>query len=1386
MSVTANALHRLLVRFVSSCGLCFSRVSGIGGAVSPHLLASLAAPTGLARGNGGAESTHRRKAFWIPALTSILSLAASVQSHAVVVFTQNFNAGAPGWTTQFNSGSSFLWHTTTTGSRDGTQHYWCGSESTGNFDFGLVQQGVVSPSFNLSGYSAATLTFWETISTENLSNYDRCYVQASINGGISWTDVRPYAYQTSGWIFRSYSMNAFVGQSNVQLRFYFDTVDGVANNFSGWHFDDVVVDGTASVLPPVVVTSPASGVGVSVATLNGTVNPRGAATNARFRYGTDATLAVGTDTGLQAVGSGSTALPISQALTGLSAHTLYYYRATASSSSGTVNGSILNFTTGNTAPTAPNQGIFATTGDARVYTITFPSPDADGDVVTLASVTPGPHLTVNTIVGSVVTFTADSNYAGPTALSYTVSDGFGGTAGGTINVTVTDNDAPTAFCQNVTVSLDAFGNGLTTAAAVNNASTDNIGVTGLALSQTNFTCANLGPNSVILTVTDAAGNFATCNATVTVVDQIDPTLTCPPPVTVQCPFQNPPPNPASLTALDNCDTNPAVTHVTDVVTGGMQPCNYVITRTYMAVDDSGNDTTCEQVITVNDTLGPVITQPASNLTVECDGNGNLAQLANWLNTHGGGTALDNCSGVTWSHDFTGLSDDCGATGSASVTFTATDACGNNIGSTTTAAFTIVDTQGPLITIANAVVEYGSSILPAATGTATALDTCSGSRPVTWVDVSDVWNDIGCGALGMQVVHVITRRWSATDACGNLSTHDQIITVRDTRVPRISLLTLPEVDIECSMTAMTPVPVVTPAPEGTTRIPATLDNPAPVPAEMTYVDVTNLVSSCAYTVTRTWTATDDGCNTAIFVQTINVRDTLRPTVKAPPTALVPHGGSLATNQLGVATAVDACDASPAISYADVTNSVGCAYNLDIVRTWTAVDDCGNTHTANQLIRVRDTVAPVFATQPPDAGVECGSPTDPAATGTPTATDNTPSAVSLSHRDDVNPASCPSRRVITRTWTALDACGNASTHVQTITVVDSAAPVLVLPADAVVELGASTSPAATGTAVATDVCDNWVTVTFTNTVDLMVSPPEVMLIVRTWTAVDDCGNVATGDQEISVVDTTPPMVSWPLDTVVPFGGDTSPATTGSPSATDNSGSTGSTFTDSSPPQQSQILVVTPPPETGGCPPEQVILREWTVSDASGNKVTHVQMITTTDGNAPSITQHPEDLTVAPGAPATFTVTAAGCGLSYQWTRNGVEVPGATGSSCTVIAGPGDNGAQYACRVRTSLTVVSRSAVLWVQGSIDFDAPVAPTLEVRMSEANPGALLFSFTTELGYLYYLQATSDASGGEWLNLADPVPGDGGVVEIEVSSGETANTMFRLLALPNIESGAQP
>ena len=80
------------------------------------------------------------------------------------------------------------------------------------------------------------------------------------------------------------------------------------------------------------------------------------------------------------------------------------------------------------------------------------------------------------------------------------------------------------------------------------------------------------------------------------------------------------------------------------------------------------------------------------MVVECDGQGNTDQFEAWLADNGGAEASDECSEVVWTFEVTPLTDDCGATGTATAVWTATDDCGNF--STTTATFTIEDTTAP--------------------------------------------------------------------------------------------------------------------------------------------------------------------------------------------------------------------------------------------------------------------------------------------------------------------------------------------------------------------------------------------------------------------------------------------------------------------------------------------------------------------------------------------------------------------------------------------------------------------------------------------------------------------------------------------------------------------
>jgi hypothetical protein len=99
----------------------------------------------------------------------------------------------------------------------------------------------------------------------------------------------------------------------------------------------------AFALSPAVETLPASSVAEKGATLNGKVNPNGAETKAYFEYGT--TTSYGSKTAEVNVGSGTTTLARSEAVSGLSPNTVYHYRIVASNSFGSSQGADQTFTT---------------------------------------------------------------------------------------------------------------------------------------------------------------------------------------------------------------------------------------------------------------------------------------------------------------------------------------------------------------------------------------------------------------------------------------------------------------------------------------------------------------------------------------------------------------------------------------------------------------------------------------------------------------------------------------------------------------------------------------------------------------------------------------------------------------------------------------------------------------------------------------------------------------------------------------------------------------------------------------------------------------------------------------------------------------------------------
>jgi hypothetical protein len=114
---------------------------------------------------------------------------------------------------------------------------------------------------------------------------------------------------------------------------------------------------------------------------------------------------------------------------------------------------------------------------------------------------------------------------GITVIRWNVNDNLGNAAVEVIQtVTVEDKTAPTVVTKNITVQLNAAGNATIVVADVNNGSMDACGTITLTLDKTSFSCANVGANTVTLTVTDKNGNVAIKTAIVTVEDKIAPVV----------------------------------------------------------------------------------------------------------------------------------------------------------------------------------------------------------------------------------------------------------------------------------------------------------------------------------------------------------------------------------------------------------------------------------------------------------------------------------------------------------------------------------------------------------------------------------------------------------------------------------------------------------------------------------------------------------------------------------------------------------------------------------------------------------------------------------------------------------------------------------------------
>ena len=370
--------------------------------------------------------------------------------------------------------------------------------------------------------------------------------------------------------------------------------------------------------------------------------------------------------------------------------------------------------------------------------------------------------------GDVLNYTVDN--AGPFTVgnhnvTLTVSDGeYSHSCVAT--VTVTDITAPVAIAQNVTVQLDASGNGSTTAALVDNGSSDACGVASMTINNATFTCANVGSNNpVTLTVTDVNGNVSTASAMVTVVDAIAPVAIAQN-VTVQLDASG---NGSTTAALVDNGSSDACGVASMTINNSTFTCANVGSNnpvTLTVTDVNGNVSTASAMVTVVDAIAPVAI--AQNVTVQLDASGNGSTTAALVD-NGSSDACGVASMTINNATFT-----CANVGSNNpVTLTVTDVNGNV--STASAMVTVVDAIAPVAIAQNVTVQLDAS----GNGSTTAALVDNGSSDACGVASMTINNaTFTCANVGSNNPVTLT----VTDVNGNVSTASAMVTVEDNIAP----------------------------------------------------------------------------------------------------------------------------------------------------------------------------------------------------------------------------------------------------------------------------------------------------------------------------------------------------------------------------------------------------------------------------------------------------------------------------------------------------------------------------------------------------------------------------------------------------------------------------
>ncbi len=484
------------------------------------------------------------------------------------------------------------------------------------------------------------------------------------------------------------------------------------------------------------------------------------------------------------------------------------------------------------------------------------------------------------------------------------------------------------------------------------------------------------------------------------------------------------------------------------------------------------------------------------------------------------------------------------------TYTITDLCGNN--NSVTQTFNIDDTTDPSIngSIAETDIEGCSTIdLPAAVNTVAALEALG----VTIADNCALDADLILthldGAPAGTCPVVIVRSYTVTDPCGNFTTVDQTFNIDDTTDPSITG-SIADTDIEGCSVADLPTAVNTVA--ALEALGVTIADNCALDADLivTHTDGAP-AGTCPVVIVRTYTVTDPCGNFTTVDQTFNIDDTTDPSIT----------GSIADTDIEGCSAADlpaAVNTVAALEALGVTIADNCALDADlivthtdgapagtcpvvIVRTYTITDPCGNDNSVTQTFNIDDTTDPSITGSIADTDIEgCSAADLPAAVNTVAALEALGVTIAdncaldadliLTHVDGAPAGTCPV--VIVRTYTVTDPCGNFTNVDQTFNIDDTTDPSITGSiADTDIEgCSAADLPAAVNTVAALEALGVTIADNCALDADLIVTHTDgtpagtcPVVIVRTYTVTDPCGNFTNVDQTFNIDDTTDPSIT-----------------------------------------------------------------------------------------------------------------------------------------------------------------------------------------------------------------------------------------------------------------------